>query len=243
MPLLDHFHPPLHGPRRWEGFHRSWAALIAQQLNQDLLPADYFAESEISVGPEMEIDVAAMEHSPDGENVVVVNRATKAWAPAKPQFTVKADFSRLDTYEIRVYRDLGGAELRAAIELISPGNKDRAGSRLTFAAKCAGYLQHGIAVVIVDVVTSRAANLHRELCEVLEIKSRRAQWESQTGLYAVAYRPLATRQAPRIEGWPEPLALGKPLPVLPLWLTLDLSVPLRLEESYVNTCRSLRIPA
>jgi len=20
MPLLDHFHPPLHGPRRWEGF-------------------------------------------------------------------------------------------------------------------------------------------------------------------------------------------------------------------------------
>ena len=63
--------------------------------------------------------------------------------------------------EIRVYQDLGGAELRAAIELVSPANKDRAGSRRTFAAKCAGYLQHGIGVVIVDIVTARAANLPR----------------------------------------------------------------------------------
>ena len=49
MPLLDHFHPPLHGPRRWEGFHHSWATYIAEQLNQ-ALPKDYYAESEISVG-------------------------------------------------------------------------------------------------------------------------------------------------------------------------------------------------
>src|SRR5262245_42910657 len=59
MPLLDHFHPPLHGPRRWEGFHHAWATFIAAQLNQETLPPDYFAESEISVGPELEIDVAA----------------------------------------------------------------------------------------------------------------------------------------------------------------------------------------
>ena len=31
--------------------------------------------------------------------------------------------------------------------------------------------------------------------------------------------------------------------VLPLWLTLDLCVPVQLEESYMTTCRSLRIPA
>ena len=54
-------HPPLHGPRRWEGFHHSWAAFIAQQLNQDVLPPGYYAESEISLGPELEIDVATME--------------------------------------------------------------------------------------------------------------------------------------------------------------------------------------
>jgi hypothetical protein len=201
MPLLDHFHPPLHGPRRWEGFHHAWATFIAQQLNQETLPPEYFAGSEISVGPE------------------------------------------LDNLEVRVYQDLGGAELRAAIELVSPANKDRAGSRRTFAAKCAGYLQHGIGVVIVDVVTARSANLHAELFDVLEAKGRRPTWESPTGLYAVAYRAVTARKSPRIEGWPEALSLGKPLPVVPLWLALDLCVPLRLEESYLATCRSLRISA
>lgn len=201
MPLLDHFHPPLHGPRRWESFHHAWATFIAQQLNQDTLPPDYYAESEISVGPE------------------------------------------LDSYEVRIYQDLGGAELRAAIELISPANKDREGSRRTFAAKCAGYLQHGIGVVIVDVVTARMANLHAELFEVLEVKERSPVWASPTGLYAVAYRAVTVRKKPRIEAWPEVLTLGQALPMVPLWLTLDLCVPVRLEDSYLAACRSLRISA
>ena len=52
MPLLDHFHPPLHGPRRWKGFQHSWATFIARQLNLGVLPDDQFAGSEISLGPE-----------------------------------------------------------------------------------------------------------------------------------------------------------------------------------------------
>jgi hypothetical protein len=242
MPLLDHFHPPLHGPRRWEGFHHSWAAFIAQQLNQDVLPANYYAESEISLGPEMEIDVAAAELSrSDGGDK---GPATAVWSPPSPKISARVDFAHLEGYEVRVFQDLGGgAELRGAIELIGPANKDRAGSRRTFAAKCAGYLKHGIGVVIVDVVTSRSANLHQELFEVLEAKGRRAAWVPTTGLYAVAYRPVTVRKAPRVEAWPETLTLGEPLPVMPLWLSLDLCVPVQLEESYLTTCRSLRISA
>jgi hypothetical protein len=241
MPLLDHFHPPLHGPRRWEGFHHAWATFIAQQLNQETLPPDYFAESEISVGPELEIDVAALEVARPGGPAE--GSATAVWSPPRPRISARVDFAQLDTYEIRVYQDLGGAELRGAIELISPANKDRAASRRTFAAKCAGYIKHGVGVVIVDVVTARVANLHAELFEVLDVKSRRAVWVAPTGLYAVAYRPVTVRKRPRVEAWPETLALGRPLPVLPLWLAPDLCVPLRLEDSYLATCRSLRIPA
>jgi Protein of unknown function (DUF4058) len=240
MPLLDHFHPPLHGPRRWEGFHHAWATVIAQHLNE-ALPPGYFAEPEISVGPELEIDVATLELARPGR--ADGGNATAVYSPPRPRIAVQVDFARLDTYEIRVYQDLGGAELRAAIELVSPANKDRAGSRRTFAAKCAGYLKHGIAVVIVDIVTARTANLHAELFDTLGVKSRRAAWRSPTGLYAVAYRAVTARKAPRVEAWPEPLALGETLPVLPLWLALDLCVPVELEESYVATCRSLRISA
>jgi hypothetical protein len=39
------------------------------------------------------------------------------------------------------------------------------------------------------------------------------------------------------------LRLGQKLSLVPLWLSLDLSVPLPLEQSYLTTCRSLRIPA
>jgi hypothetical protein len=241
MPLLDHFHPPLHGPRRWEGFHHSWATFIAQQLNQEALPPDYFAESEISLGPELEIDVATLEQTPaKGGNK---GAATAIWAPERPRIVAKVNFSRLDSIEIRVYQDLGGAELRGAIELVSPANKDRPGSRRTFAAKCAGYLNHGIGLVVIDVVTARAANLHRELFETLEVKSRRAAWHSPTGLYAISYRAVNSRKNARVEAWPEPLELGGSLPEMPLWLSLDLCVPVRLEDSYLATCRSLRIPA
>jgi len=241
MPLLDHFHPPLHGPRHWEGFHHSWATFIAQQLNLEALPPDYFAEAEITLGPTLEVDVATMEWA--GSKRPADRVATPVWSPPRPKITAQVDFSHLDSIEVRVYQDLGGAELRAAIELVCPANKDRKGTRRTFAAKCAGYLRHAIGVVIVDVVTSRSANLHRELFEVLEVKSRREAWKSPTGLYAVAYRAVTSRKRPRIEAWPAALALGKALPILPLWLALDLYVPLPLEPSYTLTCRSLRIPA
>ncbi len=185
MPLLDHFHPPLHGPRRREGFHHAWATVIAQHLNRAVLPADYFAEPGIGVGPELEIDVATLELlHPESAGT---ETATAVWSPPRPKITAKMDLARLDSYEIRVYQDLGGAELRAAIEFISPASKDRAESRRTFAAQCAGYLRHRIAVVIVDIVTARTANLHAELFDTLGMKSRRRLWRSSTGPYAVAY--------------------------------------------------------
>jgi hypothetical protein len=44
-----------------------------------------------------------------------------------------------------------------------------------------------------------------------------------------------------LETWNHPLTVGLPLPILPLWLTDDLAIPLDLEASYEQTCRDLRI--
>ena len=239
MPLLDHFRPPLRGLRRWEGFHHAWAANIAQHLNREVLPAEFFAESEISLGPTLEIDVANIEWA-GGREAAGAATGTAVWAPVKPLLTFPVDFARLDVCEVRVYEELGGAQLRAAIELVSPANKDRPGSRRTFAAKCAGYLKQAVSVVIVDVVTERIANLHADLLETLEVSE--AAWESPSQLYAVAYRPVPVQKQQRIEAWPEVLTLGRELPVMPLWLRVDLSVPLQLEETHATTCDGLRIP-
>jgi hypothetical protein len=97
--------------------------------------------------------------------------------------------------------------------------------------------------VIVDIVTASTANLHAKLFDTLGVKSSLAAWPSSTNLYATAYRPVTMRKAPRVEVWLEPLTLGKPLPVMPLWLPLEVCVPVRLEASYLATCKSLRISA
>lgn len=52
--------------------------------------------------------------------------------------------------------------------LVSPANKDRPNHRLMFAANCASYLQSGVSVVLVDVVTERAGNLHLELLQLFQ---------------------------------------------------------------------------
>src|SRR5207249_3154390 len=113
MPLLDHFHPPLHGPRRWEGFHHAWATGIAQQLNQDVLPPDYFAEPEISVGSQPDVNVASFE----------------LWTPPRSKLSFSVDFAHLENYEIRVYQGRDGPELRGAIVLVTPANKKGEASR------------------------------------------------------------------------------------------------------------------
>src|SRR5262245_51372368 len=136
MPLLDHFHPPLHGPRRWEGFHHGWATFIAQQLNQEGLPPGYYAEPEITLGPEMEIDVATMEQQQPAQ-AEPEEGGTAGWSPPRPRWSVQVSFAHLEGIEVRVYQDLDGAQLRAAVELVSPANKDRTETRRTFAAKCA----------------------------------------------------------------------------------------------------------
>ena len=59
-------------------------------------------------------------------------------------FSTEVDFGDLDEFEVRVYRDDDEPTLAAAIELVSPANKDRPTHRLAFAVKCAGYLQQGM---------------------------------------------------------------------------------------------------
>jgi hypothetical protein len=45
--------------------------------------------------------------------------------------------------------------LTAAVELVSPRNKERPEARHAFAIKCVGYLQQHSSVVVVDTVTTR----------------------------------------------------------------------------------------
>lgn len=237
MPLLDHFHPPL-DRRSWESFHGWLGFQLAGQLNMRPLPKGFIAEGNIHIGITIAADVAAFERDNEvrtgngGDGAV----ATAVMAPPQPLLVVEVDFSTLETFEIRVYDQDRARTLVAVVELVSPGNKDRPESRRAFLDKCAAYLRAGVSLVIVDIVTSRRHNFHAALMELFSADES-ARQAITSHLYAVAYRVRVLDQRTQLEAWPAALALGAPLPTLPLWLTQTSSVPLELEAAYQTACR------
>jgi hypothetical protein len=242
MPLLDHFHSPLHPRRHWESFHVNWTGAIADALNQGLLPEGYFAEEQAHAGARVEIDVATFADT----NVEVVAPQTgrvstlpaRVWTPPAPAFVMPAAFP--DRFEVLVFEMEGGANLVAAIELISPANKDRASHRQAFAIKCASYLQEGVGMLIIDIVTSRQANLHIDMIQLLGHHSALAM-PTDALLYAVAYRPIVRDKQEQVDVWTANLDVGQSLPVMPLVLNAELSLPIDLEATYVSACQRRRL--
>lgn len=238
MPLLDHFRPPLSQRRHWDSFHGALAEAIAGMLNHSLLPERYVAEARVKLGGQVEIDVGTF-----AENGLELTRdpgGVAVYAPPQPIATAPLDFQDPDIFEVQVLSEMEGPRLVAAIELVSLANKDRPANRRMFAVKCASYLHSGVSVIIVDAVTERAGNLHSELLELLQVQLSTVG-DSTHDLYAVAYRTVPSSPGLRLETWPHTLTLGGLLPTLPLWLHLDLCLPLDLEASYLAACAARRI--
>lgn len=241
MPLLDHFHGPLSEIRSWESFHHRWATSIADSLDRTL-PERFFAEVEIHLGRQVEADVAEFEESVAPGNGVNGSRggvAVETWAPPAAVHSVAIVFP--DDIEIQVFDQRRGTRrLAAVIELISPSNKDRPDERRAFVAKCAAYIQRGIGLINVDVVTDKQFNLHNELLGFLG-HSGAAVMPGDPHLYAVAYRPAHREEGNLLDLWPAPLAVGQPLPVLPLALRGAFFVPVDLEATYTETRQRSRL--
>lgn len=150
MPILDHFNPPLSNERVWNTFHHAWAATIARTLNRRLLPEHYFAAPNIQFGPRVEIDMGTFEQSDAAEQ----EPAAAALMLATPPSTAVIPAIFPDTVEVLIVRQEGGPQVVAAIELVSPSNKDRPATRRAFVANMSSYLQQGIALSIIDLVTA-----------------------------------------------------------------------------------------
>jgi hypothetical protein len=229
MPLRDHFHGPTRNESGWESIHSAWVNTVVRRLNAQKLSSRYRSAPFVHLGALVEVDVATFEYEQmfGGESANGGGVATALWAPPMPAQTVAVDLPAQDVFEVLVYDDQRGRRLVAAVEFVSPGNKDRPENRRAFAVKCAAYLQQQVSVVVVDFVTERHNNLHVELLELLQ-RSEAAPWPEGQNLYAIAYRTTKENNAWRLDLWPEPLALGRPLPTLPLWLASNLAVPLEL---------------
>ncbi len=191
------------------------------------------------IGGWFEVDVATFETASSGANGAAEGGvAVQTWAPPATTLVFPAAFP--DELEVRVFSTRAGPTLVAAVELVSPGNKDRAEARRALAAKCASYLAQGVGLIVVDIVTGRSANLHNELMTLIG-QAGPFLFRADVSVYAAAYRPTRPPEGDRVELWPVPLVVGQPLPVLPLALRGAAAVPMDLEATYTEARRRSRL--
>lgn len=190
MPLRDHFRAPVNNTHSWDEVHGQWPGEMVRDL-RNILPAGFRAAPNVHLGSAFEVGVFTDESvaAPD-----IDEGGTATQTALSPTLTVEADLSEQDEYEVRIYDAEHGRVLVAAIEIVSPSNKDRPATRVVFVGKVATLLQQGICVSIVDLVSVRLANLYAELLALLG-HADPSLGEPLPHLYAVTLRAQAPEAA------------------------------------------------
>ena len=245
MPLRDHFRPPVSKRSSWEGFHGGWPMRIVEELAPGCRTASLQSRACI-LAAFMKSMSAHFEQYEEDEYVAgsaresTVGLATAPQAPPAPTLTLDTEFPELYAYEVLIFDLERDRRLVAAVEIVSPANKDRPESRQLLVAKCFNLLRQDVCVSIVDLITIRQFNLYAELLALLN-RSDPAFVAPVPPIYAVTCRKRKAGRRTKLDTWSHPLAVGQPLPSLPVWLSETQSVSLDLEASYEETCRVLRI--
>ena len=124
MPFRDHFRPPVSKRHSWEEVHGGWPMMIVQKL-APLLPEGYQAAPRVHLGSYFEVDIGAFEN--DDAPTSRPHLAGEGGVATVPEaeLSLETDSSDVSEYEVLIYDVQQEKRLVAAIEIISPANKDR----------------------------------------------------------------------------------------------------------------------
>jgi hypothetical protein len=209
----------------WEGLHLFWMTEIARFLRSEL-PTGYRAV----IGSSPLVAVGMASGNPDVAVAHESHQSSPASSVARsnpePDLEVAVATLEIET-NLQVERE---GRLVAAIELVSPRNKDRPSAREQYASRYLSYLSSGVHLLLVDVHRRPLAFSFAGLIG----ESLGGNLPSLPAPAAISYRvgaPAAT--GGRMLGvWQHELIAGQPLPPIPLALTQDLAVMVELESTY-----------
>jgi hypothetical protein len=221
---------PLHDwrdDRGWDSMHLLWLAQLFDWV-QPRLPAGYRAY--LGSVPALTIDVPngrpdmSVRHWP-GEPEAAPNVGTE------PDEEAVATFS-LDSQRA-VHIDLHG-QLIAAMEIVSPRNKDRPAARERYLGRYAGYLRQGVHLLLIDVLPRPVGF---SFADALAINLGLAQPPCPAPC-AVSYRVgESVPEGTIVALWRRQLQVGQILPAVPLALGLEQRVLVDLEHTYREAAR------
>jgi hypothetical protein len=220
-------------------FHQSRVPKIASVLNDGLLPPKYYALAE-QVAAGSHPDVVALESrlaedqigggSCNGGALAVLDH------PPKVQYTEELE---RETYarsadRVAVYHATGDRVV-AFIEIVSPGNKHTAYETEQFAKKLMEALNSGIHLLVIDVHPPGPHDprgMHAAFWQQRSSEAHDVTAEQPLGLSA--YRGDVAPSA-----YFQPVAVGEPLPDMPVFLTPDHYVNVPLEATYMEAWRGV----
>jgi hypothetical protein len=233
---------PLHDwtdRKGWDGVHHLWISELLRWI-KPRLPAEYRAY--IGTAPTVAIDAVegtpdvGVHRSPEGPqaNGVMANGApTSAEEP-----DVEIAVATIDPATSLFVESAG--RLIAALELISPRNKDRPTARANYTARYVGYLLSGVHLLLVDV-HRRPAGFSFSTALAAELQARLT---SGPAPLAAAYRvgEKAATGGRYVAVWHRALEPDQPLPAMLLPLTVERSVPVDLETTYMRAASDAYLP-
>jgi len=223
---------PLHDwkdERGWDSVHPVWLTYLLEYV-QEQLPEGYKAF--LGGVPSLTVDSGrgkqwGPEQAPE--------TLTSGTGVLEPDLEASAAF-RLDPQRA-IHVDFHG-QLIAALELVSPRNKDRADAKETYANRYLGYLRLGVHLLLVDVLPRpKGYSFSDAITGGLGI-----ELPPLPPPFAAAYRvgevvPVGDDMGSLVGVWRRALRVGQPLPTLPLPLTVHQAIPIDLEETYQRAAK------
>ncbi len=217
MPLHDWTDRP-----GWEGLHIYWMTEIARSL-RSRLPPGYRAV----IGSSPLVAIGPFPVKPD---VAVTNGSHSSGPRASREPDWESAVATLEEDAIVLVEKDG--RMVAALELVSPRNKDRPSAREQYANRYVAYLRAGVHLMLVDV--------HRRPIDFgfsqAIAAALRSDSPSLPAPSVVSYRVGATAATGgRMLGvWTRTMEVDRELPTVPLALSDELAVDVELESTYVR---------
>ena len=212
-------------------FHQQWVGSICNALNAGRLPKGFYALLEQHAAGAVP-DVVTLQRGPKLGARHPPGGIAVAEAPPKTRFVSEAsdeDIYAAKADRIAIYNPLG--DVVAVIELVSPGNKNSRHAIRSFVEKTLDFLRRGIHILIVDLFPPSRRDpqgIHKVIWD--EVQEEPFELPLDKPLTLVAYSAGVPKKA-----YIEPVAVGDPLPDMPVFLASDTYILAPLEATYLAT--------
>jgi hypothetical protein len=226
---------PLHDWTRVEAgifhaLHTVWVGGIQNTLNDGLLPEGYYALAEQHAGCGIADVLTLHTGTPSSGQSPDIGGTAVAEAPPRARRRYTVENSALARRRSLAIRHVSAHRLVALIEILSPANKDRPRRVRDFTAKAVDALDAGVHLLLVDLFPPGPhdpCGMHGAILQGLE---------GSDAIYDVPADEPATlasyASGPSVEIHIEHVAVGAPLPEMPLFLRPDRYINVPLEATY-----------